>query len=235
MLGHGFKRWVPCLNFNIYLAGYSISWIFWDSLWDALSENNRIALIFWAAALKIWFVYLKLICVIFKTCFFSFPSLRVCYEIFFPLIQVNMKMRRERFLDVPLCATDCDDWFHACKDDYTCTDNWTLNFKWINGTNHCRPESECRTFSDIFQNSSNFCERVGVLSYIFHKSWSIKSFSLRYGIIRGSIPATLNPACEFGSMTIKEILTKTSLDGRYNKVTERKVFQSCHFHSCYPP
>ncbi|XP_046438647.1 folate receptor alpha-like [Daphnia pulex] len=73
---------------------------------------------------------------------------------------VNMKMRRERFLDVPLCATDCDDWFNACKDDYTCTDNWTLNFKWINGTNHCRPESECRTFSDIFQNSSNFCERV---------------------------------------------------------------------------
>lgn len=118
--------------------------------------------------------------------FFSFLqavsfSLRLCCEIFFPFIQVNMKMRRERFLDVPLCATDCDDWFHACKDDYTCTDNWTLNFKWINGTNHCRPESECRTFSDIFQNSSNFCERVeSIIIYfpqilinkiIFFKVW----------------------------------------------------------------
>ncbi|KZS06035.1 Folate receptor gamma [Daphnia magna] len=79
-----------------------------------------------------------------------------------PWVQMvsSMKMRRERFLGVPLCATDCDDWFKACKDDFTCTDNWTLNFEWINGTNRCRPESECRTFSEIFQNSSNFCERV---------------------------------------------------------------------------
>lgn len=74
-----------------------------------------------------------------------------------------MKMRRERFYDVPLCATDCDQWFDACRNDYTCTDNWTLNFKWKNGTNHCPPESECRTFADVFVNASNFCERVRAL------------------------------------------------------------------------
>lgn len=71
-----------------------------------------------------------------------------------------MKIRRERYYDVPLCASDCDNWFDACRDDYTCTDNWTLNFDWENGINQCPSGSKCRTFSEVFQNASNFCERV---------------------------------------------------------------------------
>lgn len=85
--------------------------------------------------------------------------------LFFVVVKVpKMKIRRERYLDVPLCATDCDDWFKACRNDYTCTDNWTLNFEWRDGVNHCRNESECRTFADVFQNASNFCERVRLFS-----------------------------------------------------------------------
>lgn len=143
-------------------------------------------------------------------------------------------MRRERFLDVPLCATDCDDWFNACKDDYTCTDNWTLNFKWINGTNHCRPESECRTFSDIFQNSSNFCERVNSINNL-PRILITFLFSKRFGIIRGSIPIIQSPVCVFGLTVIKAILTKILHDGKSNKVTARKRFQQSCFHTYSPP
>lgn len=119
-----------------------------------------------------------------------------------------MKMRRERFLGVPLCATDCDDWFKACKDDFTCTDNWTLNFEWINGTNRCRPESECRTFSEIFQNSSNFCERVRNKVLFSCYRCIQTNFCTRFGIIPGSIPIILNPACVSGLMVVKATLMK---------------------------
>lgn len=78
-----------------------------------------------------------------------------------PWIQrVDMKIRNERFFEVPLCASDCNSWFEACKDDYTCTDNWVRNFEWKNGKNVCPPNSECRTFQEIFVDAKNFCETV---------------------------------------------------------------------------
>jgi len=74
--------------------------------------------------------------------------------------KVKMKTRRERFYKVPLCASDCDVWFNACRDDYTCTDNWMLNFRWKDGKNLCPSESTCRKFSDIYRSSAEFCEKV---------------------------------------------------------------------------
>ncbi|UYV64180.1 FOLR1 [Cordylochernes scorpioides] len=45
--------------------------------------------------------------------------------------KTDRKMAEERFTNVPLCQSDCQSWFEACKDDYTCVDNWPkkLNFK----------------------------------------------------------------------------------------------------------
>lgn len=78
-----------------------------------------------------------------------------------PWVQkVEMKIRRERFFEVPLCASDCSSWFEACKEDYTCTDNWSRNFVWNNGKNLCPANSECRTFQEIFVDAKNFCESV---------------------------------------------------------------------------
>lgn len=46
-----------------------------------------------------------------------------------------MKIRKERFFNVPLCASDCDKWFDDCKDEYTCVDNWTTMFVFSKGLN----------------------------------------------------------------------------------------------------
>ena len=45
----------------------------------------------------------------------------------------GMKIRKERFVDVPLCRQECDAWWDACKDDYTCIENWARGFDWSTG------------------------------------------------------------------------------------------------------
>ncbi|KAL1123815.1 hypothetical protein AAG570_001586 [Ranatra chinensis] len=76
------------------------------------------------------------------------------------IVKVNMKIRRERFFGVPLCQSDCDAWFSACVDDYTCTDNWARNFVWNSTGNQCPPNSQCMKFKDVFKTAKNFCEKV---------------------------------------------------------------------------
>uniref|UniRef100_T1J4T1 Folate receptor-like domain-containing protein n=1 Tax=Strigamia maritima TaxID=126957 RepID=T1J4T1_STRMM len=76
------------------------------------------------------------------------------------MLKVNMKHRKERAFEVPLCAADCDEWFSACRNDYTCAANWVRNLTTKNGRMHCPPTSECKTFKEIYKNSSNFCEQV---------------------------------------------------------------------------
>ncbi|KDR10973.1 Folate receptor beta [Zootermopsis nevadensis] len=74
--------------------------------------------------------------------------------------QVSMKIRNERFYQVPLCESECIAWFSACVDDYTCTDNWVRNLVWNKQGNHCKKGLECKTFKEIFGTAENFCEKV---------------------------------------------------------------------------
>jgi folate receptor len=76
-----------------------------------------------------------------------------------------MKIRNERFYQVPLCQSDCITWFAACADDYTCTDNWLRNWVWNEHGNHCQKEFECKTFKETFGTAENFCEKVLCLLY----------------------------------------------------------------------
>ncbi|XP_021935416.1 folate receptor gamma-like isoform X2 [Zootermopsis nevadensis] len=75
-------------------------------------------------------------------------------------VQVSMKIRNERFYQVPLCESECIAWFSACVDDYTCTDNWVRNLVWNKQGNHCKKGLECKTFKEIFGTAENFCEKV---------------------------------------------------------------------------
>jgi len=75
-------------------------------------------------------------------------------------MQVSMKIRNERFYQVPLCQSDCTAWFAACVDDYTCKDNWIKNWVWTEQGNRCPEGMECRTFKEIFGTAENFCEKV---------------------------------------------------------------------------
>lgn len=42
--------------------------------------------------------------------------------------------RKERLFELPICKTDCHDWFNDCQNDYTCQSNWYKGFQWKNGT-----------------------------------------------------------------------------------------------------
>ncbi|XP_052793667.1 folate receptor gamma-like isoform X3 [Mya arenaria] len=77
------------------------------------------------------------------------------------LVKVDgMKIRNERFVDVPLCHSECDAWWEDCRDDFTCVENWSRHFNWTSDGAKCPANTECVTFETMFKNSTNFCEKV---------------------------------------------------------------------------
>jgi Folate receptor family. len=77
-----------------------------------------------------------------------------------------MKSRNERFYQVPLCQSDCTDWFAACINDFTCSDNWIRDWVWSKQGNRCPEGMECRTFKEIFGTAEVFCEKVSYIQII---------------------------------------------------------------------
>ncbi|XP_031561685.1 folate receptor gamma-like [Actinia tenebrosa] len=91
------------------------------------------------------------------TCFYE------CSPNMSPWIQVDpnsKKTRRERFVNVPLCASDCDAWFEACKDEYTCSDNWgdIKTWNWTKSGNECK--KPCKTFKEYYSDPTTFCNKL---------------------------------------------------------------------------
>ncbi len=90
-------------------------------------------------------------------------------------------MRRERYYKIPLCQNDCNNWFNACKDDYTCRDNWNKGFKWVIRNeikvNECPSYESCETFKTKFGNSNNFCNRIWDESFEVTNSLKCISFN----------------------------------------------------------
>uniref|UniRef100_A0A6B2FYP2 Folate receptor beta (Trinotate prediction) n=1 Tax=Myxobolus squamalis TaxID=59785 RepID=A0A6B2FYP2_MYXSQ len=84
-----------------------------------------------------------------------------CGSMFDPWIvsSSSEKIRTQRIKNIPLCKKDCDEWFEACKDDFTCSDTWyPSTFDKINGQIKCK--SPCKTFLDYHQNAQKFCETI---------------------------------------------------------------------------
>lgn len=50
---------------------------------------------------------------------------------------------------VPICAKYCDEWFDACKSDYTCVQDWFGGFNITNSIYSCPTNSPCRTFQEV--------------------------------------------------------------------------------------
>ncbi|KAK6172512.1 hypothetical protein SNE40_016148 [Patella caerulea] len=71
----------------------------------------------------------------------------------------------ERYRNVPLCETDCSNWWNACKDDLTCVPNWGTGMDFTDNGYVCPTESTCKPFTEIYGNSTNFCEVVWDNSY----------------------------------------------------------------------
>lgn len=45
----------------------------------------------------------------------------------------SKKNRSSRYFKIPLCKTDCELWYEDCKEDFTCVENWSRDFRWKNG------------------------------------------------------------------------------------------------------
>ncbi|CAH1784109.1 unnamed protein product [Owenia fusiformis] len=72
---------------------------------------------------------------------------------------------RDRFIDVPICPEVCEKWWQACKQEYTCTDNWYLGFNMSTGRNHCHNIDDCKPYTEIFKTAKNFCESIWDFSF----------------------------------------------------------------------
>ncbi|KAK6172513.1 hypothetical protein SNE40_016149 [Patella caerulea] len=66
----------------------------------------------------------------------------------------------ERYRDVPLCESDCMSWWDACKDDLTCVANWAGDFNYTGYSLECPANTTCKSFTEIYGNSTNFCEII---------------------------------------------------------------------------
>jgi len=65
------------------------------------------------------------------------------------------------YRNLPLCLSECDNWWEDCKDDYTCKENWLSGWDWSKDIFQC-PESQeksCRKFRDIFPTPTDLCEK----------------------------------------------------------------------------
>ena len=74
----------------------------------------------------------------------------------------NKKSYNESIFRVPLCASECDGWYNDCRDDYTCNDNWNMNWDWKKkGTVDMCPQTKtCKKFKEYFPNAKLFCENI---------------------------------------------------------------------------
>ena len=68
-------------------------------------------------------------------------------------------------LKAPICASFCDGWFEACKEDLTCAKNWIFDFNFTDGINTCK--QPCRNFSDFYSSGKELCEGMWGTSFVY--------------------------------------------------------------------
>lgn len=72
-------------------------------------------------------------------------------------------------MKAPVCASFCNGWFDACKDDLTCAKNWITDFnKTETGVNTCK--KPCKNFSDYFTNGKDLCESMWGTSFVYKET-----------------------------------------------------------------
>ncbi|XP_069748313.1 folate receptor gamma-like isoform X2 [Narcine bancroftii] len=85
-----------------------------------------------------------------------------------PWIQkVDQSWRKERILHVPICKTDCVEWWNDCQNDVTCKSNWHSGWDWSSGINTCPENSKCQTFAKVFPTPKDLCEKLWSNSYTY--------------------------------------------------------------------
>ena len=69
-------------------------------------------------------------------------------------------------LGVPICASECDDWFEACKNDSICVENVLTDYNFtMFGENLCPVDAMCKNYSEMYGNGKGLCEKMWGSSY----------------------------------------------------------------------
>lgn len=69
----------------------------------------------------------------------------------------------------PICASFCDEWYDACRDDLTCGRNWLTDFNVsADGVNTCK--QPCRNFSAYFTNGKDLCEGKWGQTFVYKEN-----------------------------------------------------------------
>ena len=68
-------------------------------------------------------------------------------------------------LKMPICASECDAWLEACKDDLTCARNWITDYNMSsNGANTCK--QPCEKYTDVYSSGEDLCENLWGASFV---------------------------------------------------------------------
>lgn len=69
----------------------------------------------------------------------------------------------------PICASFCDEWYDACKNDLTCGRNWLTDFNLTaDGVNTCK--NPCKNFSDYFTDGKDLCEGKWGQTFVYKEN-----------------------------------------------------------------
>ncbi|XP_066271707.1 uncharacterized protein [Branchiostoma lanceolatum] len=70
--------------------------------------------------------------------------------------------------NVPICSSFCDDFFDACRDDLTCVESKLTDWYFMPGRiNNCRPDSQCRTFAEVYGDGRGLCNNIWSDTYVY--------------------------------------------------------------------
>ena len=70
-------------------------------------------------------------------------------------------------MNVPVCMEYCDAWFDACKDDYTCFENWLEEYESALTLTNCSAPYTCRTFREVYRNGKGLCDTIWGTDYVY--------------------------------------------------------------------
>lgn len=83
------------------------------------------------------------------------------------IVEHVIRIRNERFLNAPLCESQCNSWWEDCKNDFTCWAIWAKGFNYTTGINTCPTGTTCRPFQEVWTNATTFCSEV------WNYSWKV--------------------------------------------------------------
>ncbi|XP_013408667.1 riboflavin-binding protein-like [Lingula anatina] len=61
----------------------------------------------------------------------------------------------------PICASQCEEWWDACKEEYTCHRNWITDMDWGGEEiNSCKEGSVCKKYKEFYSSAADFCNTI---------------------------------------------------------------------------